>query len=525
MLFIIITMKKNISKSSFLFLVFFSIFILGGLQSCKHTNSKAVYIPKSSKIVAKIQPMQLIKKAPSPSVFAIANYRKQLLQVVEENSYNYVVIETLLNNPLLNGIAITEDIYYYLLKNKDKHYNVLQVSLKKRKTFKNFLEDILNDNYDLVHHKKFDYYSNEDNSWIAFNNDVALFISSPVGRTSEIEQILHTIFAAEESNSVVQRADFDEFNNKKSDISVFLPMQEIIGELRTFSSMQQYDFLQKDLEKSSNQVFIDFKKGKIEARAETVLSDSLRQFLLDYNYYAPFSSTAIHSMLPKDYIVYMQTGINLRNVVKLLSLTPEYASLTNMLAMQGIYIEEFVSALSGNLAVHVQNISQSDVSKNNASILISLEREQQLKSILRTILPANPANTNEPLYDMTPLMGFPFFIDIYEKTLILTTNKSVITSVKNVKNAESILTDKVVKNNAKESVCILNLNIDSYPPELQTMLKTYIDSQAYTLLNSLESLVLTSDALYEGRAELTSKDNSKNSLALLLELTQEFLMK
>ncbi|HOS84592.1 MAG TPA: DUF4836 family protein [Bacteroidales bacterium] len=530
--------------SSFLGIFLFS--------SCSQVPKHAQYIPSDAAFVGVVDIISIAQKGKLQDAKSLQTYKNALdaLRSTDENTA--VLLESLVNDPQKSGIDVFSDLFVFSVLQNEKLFACVSVKLDSKENFQNLMEGFLGDEYDLQEQEGVTYYTNETNSWIAFNNQTALFISSIQAKPEEGIEFIQRVFTQTKSESIVESKEFTQFYERKKDVSFWISSTHIIEGL----TAETKSMLEKNLESFQGltlddvlnnyiHIFLNFEDDAITLDFNLEANDAFKAFLEKTDFSKDKIAEEIFAYFPQTSYFLLTYAFDSDKLISYLQGLPDYKQIEADLKQQGISVTEFISALNGDVMLSIYNASLEIVEKKQTllqqdekgrymyidtiisdeqiipkgSLVISLKNESYIQSFITKNIPADMYTKQESYLDFSQTVGFPMFVGTHNNMLMISTDAGAMSQFYEGGYAEAFTMSDLSQEIDGSAFYYLNLDIESYPIQVKEYInKSFLQHIIKPYYSTFQSLTISSNGKYSGRLQILLKNDKENSLYQVLQM-------
>ena len=540
-------MKRNLIYSFVIVIVGIVLF-----SSCSPMPKHAQYIPSDAAFVSVIDIVSIAQKGKLQDAKSLKMYSQAIEFFNSTNQNTGILLESLVTEPKKTGIDIFSDLFVYSVIQNEKVYMCVSVKLDNKENFQNLMEGILGDEFDLQEQDAFTYYTNESNTWIAFNDKNAVFISSGQAKSDEALELIQRIFTQSKDESIAESKEFIEFYKQKKDVSIWISSTHIIEgmsnetkkaiekNLESFQGLSINDILNNYIH-----LFLNFEEDDITLDFNLQANDAFKTFLDKTDFTKDKLSEEVLSFLPQTSYFLMSYAFESDKLVQYLQSLPDFKQLDDEIQNQGVSLKEFISALNGDIVLSVFNASLDVVQKNKtllrqdskgryqyvdtviydeqiipkAAMVLSLKDEEYMKKFIAEKIPAELYTEQDSYLDFTKTLNFPLYLGIHNNMLMLSTDIGAMSQLYDGGYPESLSTSDLVQEIDAAAFYYVNLDFETYPIQVKEFVnKSFLQHILKPYLNTFESLTISSNGLYSGRLQIKLKNSKENSLYQVLEM-------
>lgn len=540
-------MIKHIFKSICIVIIGVLIF-----TSCSTIPKHAQNIPNDAAFVGVVDIVSIAKKGKLQDSKSMQMYKNALDIVRSSNENTAILLESLVNDPKKSGIDVFSDLFVYSVIQNEKVYACVSVKIDSKDNFQNLMEGFLGDEFDLKEEEGFIVYTNETNSWIAFNDETAVFVSSMQAKPEDAMEFVERIFSLSKSESIAESTEFLEFYKNKKDVSFWISSTHIIEGLAEDTKKMVEKNLESIQGLSLNDVlnnyihmYLNFDEDAITLDFSLIANDAFKSYLEKTDFSKDRIAEEIFAYFPQTSYFLLTYAFDSEKLLEYLKALPDYKSIESDLLEQGINVPELLQALGGDVMVSVFNASLDIVEKNKTilqqdekgrymyvdtiindeqilpkgSLVLSLKNEAYIKKLIQEKIPTDLYKKHDSYMDFSKTLGFPLYVGMHNNMCMLTTDVGAISQLYEGGYAEPFSMSDMSQEIDGSAFYYLNLDIDTYPIQVQEFInKSFLQHIIKPYLNTFRSLTISSNGSYSGRIEIEMKESSENSLYQVLEM-------
>ncbi|MDR1897604.1 MAG: DUF4836 family protein [Prevotellaceae bacterium] len=484
------------------------------LNSCKVTKIKDEIkselnllsaIPQNSSFVFEIKGKSLIEKGVlnTPERYKFWNKVKEKLT---ENPEIYKLVNSFLTEEYPLGLDINK---LYLFSEELNKYGVALAKIQDKNKLETELKTLkIPEIKDNGHFKSVI----SDEFSLLWNNEVLFFV---LGNLENPEKLVDY----SPLNGMSLNPVFVKFTAKQSDLGFWMSYDKVceianinIAEKDSIKDTYLYintNFAQGELELTTS---VQNKSGKLLWEEYNITKPSFNKDLL-YIYPEKSFFSVVLSVNPEGYLNFLK---NHAWLTPKFSMKPEDSDEFKNIA-------EIIKHFEGDVVLNVYGFSQGMLPLPLAGLNFTVAGERSFKELL-SLIPNKEINQNGDYYYMNISSMILYFA--YKNKVVMLTNdnemiKNFIAGTKLPKNlSHSYITQKL---DGVSSSVYLNLSIDEYPENIQLAITKTANSLLKNNINLFKDISINSaNNNRDNVISLKFKDKTKNSLARILELTDNY---
>ena len=551
-------MKCNLLKV--ILLVFVSVVVF---CSCRETPTQVTYIPQGTASVIVVNQKSIAENVDFRKSVPAKRILNYFAQYGFSNETFDLAIEAFYAPNEKTGIKDLSDVVAYMIPSQEFRnvYNCMSVMLADSATFDGYLQTTMSANYQIletVENCRCYINRNDRFSWIAFNNEVAVFGCSTI-HTKGISECVNAIFS-EKTKSLAKNSDFSDFWDEKSDVSMWVSTSEMIDTYLVWHKQLPHFFMLRDIpEKVLRDNYLQL-KTKFDKNVRISLSchpsGAFKRFWKKNNFTTKSFDKDFCKVLPKNTLWFMTLSIDPLSLKNKIKETEGGQYVEKELAKLDITLDDFLKSFEGDCVLSMYDVTMEQIrswefspqksTQGGKFLWNHLSKEQKTtfphvacamkmnntrisNMVLTHISPDVCEQITPGLYNFSKIMGFPSYVVCKDDFLMLSTDKEYAqrlienSQYQPLMQGETVL-DLVTKADGCASFHYVDFSIDNYPK----MAKQYLEQMdVLPLVTSYSSIVKSAEMTltdsYEGNIVVDFQDTSKNSLLQLNDLFEIIL--
>jgi len=489
-------------------------------NSCKQKSSSPHLkaIPDDASFVVVFENKKLISKGGLNNLMDFRFFDQ--IEFADEATKK--LIEEFTNNPKSFGIDLDQS-HLFGVTQEIGLFIAMTFKINKVSTFeaniKNLAKANNSDDINIVEKGAYKI-ANVDEVTFAWNNELLIAGVSSFSSMVSYDQF----FNKPKNKSIVSLPDFVEFNNRKYDIGLWAPYDEVINVTEFFTDMKQLSLL-KELSGINIHSYVNFDDGEMKMTYKMTPQSKITEFLSKYPIIGKgFDNTLLRAFPEKSYLIYKQS-INIPAYIEMLTDFSE--QMGNNSSFNRIFdnpeVMEIINGLGGDIILSIYGFAQGPLPIPLVGLAFNVNSEDDFNKLMKMI-PKGMANRSGDHY----VVSFGMMISVY---FAFKDNKVYVTDDIEAINAftgkgfDKSLNSTAVSKNLMH--IYLNLDTDSYPENVQAMLQNEIGNYRFFGTESLKytnlyrDITVTMDNNYETVISLKFKDSRQNSLKQLVKFLDE----
>ena len=524
------------------------------LSSCSTLPEHASYIPTDAAMVGVIDIVSIGQKGKIQEAKSMHMYKSalELMQNSDENTAT--LFETLVEDPEKTGLDIYTDMFMYIypIRQNDKGFFCINLKVDSKDAFKDNLEELLSDDYDLIEEEGYTYYSNERDSWIAFNDESAVFISALNAKNEDAAEFIQKIFSLDKTETISKNNEFISFYKDKKDVSFWISSTQF---LQSFSpsvtedikkTLEDYDGLSiDDIENNYLHIFINFDEDNITCDFNLIPNDAFKKYLETTNFSKDKMNEELYQYFPQKSYFLAMYGFEPQKVYDYAKGFKNYKSFEKEMLEKDIKPAEILDALGGDIMFSIFDVtvdSKEEATKMlrltpngtyeyvdtvfvnesiipRGSLVLSIKNEAVIQNLFAKIISPEMYKKVKSYMDFTETVGFPLFVGLYSNALMITSDNEAITQFYDGGYGENFTTSELSQEIDGSAFYYLNLDFETYPLQIKDYIKKIgVQSFIEPYTKAFESIVVSTTDDYSGQIIITMKDDKENSLYQVFQL-------
>lgn len=531
--------------------------------SCKETPKQILYIPQGTASVIVVNQTSIAENVDFRKSVPAKRILNYFAQYGFSNETFDLAIEAFYAPNEKTGIQNLSDVAAYMIPSQEFRnvYNCMSVMLDDSASFDAYLQTTMSANYQVletVENCRCYINRNDRFSWIAFNDEVAVFGCSTI-HTKGIAECVNAIFSPK-PNSLAKNSDFADFWENKSDVSMWMATSDLIDTYLVWHKQLPQFFMLRDVPEKvlrDNYIHLNTKFDKnVTVSLACHPSGAFKRFWKKNNFTTKSFDKDFCKILPKNTLWFMTLSVDPMRFLSQIKETEGGKYIEKELAKLDITLEDFLKSFEGDAVFSMYDITLEQIrswefspQKNTQEgkfLWNHLSKEQKttfphiacamkmnnsrIANMVLTHVSSDVCEQITPgLYNFSKIMGFPSYIVCRDDFLALSTDKEYAQSLIDnsqyhpLMQGETVL-DLVTKADGCASYHYVDFSIDNYPK----MAKQYLEQMdVLPLVTSYSSIVKSAEMTltdsYEGNIVVDFQDTSKNSLLQLNDLFEIIL--
>jgi len=531
--------------------------LLTVLASCSTPKTELTATPSDAGFVMIVDGKALSDKSGIDNISETDLYKKMLKSIPADEKADFDQFEYVFKNPKESGIGINDEFTLFVkMENGNPVIGMNFKVLDKAKVDALFEKISNNKEADIKLSHEGDLSilqgdGEEEEAVIIWNDKQLLVYAKPESGATGTLAAAKKLINQKASESILSNETYVSFYEKKKDLSFWLNYDLFLKNMAPAQQMLISSQLPFSFKDTYFYGFVDFQKGQVVASYESVLNDEMQEWMEKYPVINDDFDTDVLKMLPKTSYANFEFSINLLNYYHLfVDMYKEKQVDTEVYTAQvekelGMTIDELLESFSGEMAITLHGIDM----KEKTSMSYSIDEEtgefkMQEKTSMQPDLKYSAVIkfTNDKVWGLIetraselglektngyysiPQAGVSFAY--VNQTMLITNDNNLLNDVVANGSVEPNLKETDVATYLKKFPTYLeiDLDLDNYQDEIKELLKGEGDDFTSELLNTLnvyKQVRLIPISMTSAKMELELKDDSKNSLEVIINKTTE----
>ncbi|MDR0560781.1 MAG: DUF4836 family protein [Prevotellaceae bacterium] len=500
-------------------LLSFSLFLAGTLfSSCGEKSSE-----KSSDILSLIPAdATLVVEVNGKDIFSKSGLNKpedykfmSFLKMMSADAYSF--IENLLKDSKDAGISISKTVVYASLS-KEKYGIIARMS--DRRVWENVLSK-MDAGVEIDTEGDISFISESGSGiTLAWNNEYIAALVLKRGERDELKELL----TPKKDGLYANNDDFQNFTKHVGDLKFWMKYSDLMNFMKKFPGGDMVDeTLLEQMENINYNCYISFNDGRIDVSGGTSPADEAEKMVKKLNFTKEKFNTELFKDIPEQSYLEFHLAFKLREFV-------EYIE-KFMLSKSSLDRDEFQNIIDSPTARTVFDAVDGDVLFSihgfgsfgipYASIVFSVKNEDAFNSIL-ALLPKDMYKKLNGYFEFSfgQMVPVSVYFAYKNNSVIVTDELASIEKFIGKTQSKSFADNPVSKILAGASSFYLNLDYESYPAHIATILRSAMESSVYkyfeTHIALYECIYGISTSLTTVEGAVVFKNKNVNSLKQIL---------
>jgi hypothetical protein len=524
------------------------------LASCSSKKANLTAIPKDAGFIMVFDGKALSSKSGVDDFTQTKAYNKLISELSEDEMSHLSEFEYIFKDTKESGFGINDEFIFFTKMDDGNPSVGLVFSVLDRSKLDMLMKRLMDDeetDVEIVEDADISTIMLPDDEGVfAWNDNQFLILAHEELAAEALLNEAKALLKQSNSESINANKTYADFYEKKKDISLWFDYDMISKNMPPAQQMMIASQLPFNMSGTSMNAYISFEKGKVVAKYESVLNDEMKKIMEDYKFINDDFDTDVLKMLPKVSYANLEISINLFDYYHMfIDMYKEKQVNTEMYTKQveqevGMTIDEILNSFSGEMAISLHGIRMAEKTSSTYAVNESGELEMQKKTSLQPELlySAVIKYNNDKIWNLIEEKASEMGLKktggyysipqanisiAYINSTMLITNDSVL--------IQKELADGSIDPNMKStevashlksfpSYMELNMDIDEYPEDFIKYIKeegeNYSDG-IFNILSTYKSLKIIPTDIYSAKIVLELKDDSKNSLDIILHNMDE----
>ncbi|MBN2892148.1 MAG: DUF4836 family protein [Bacteroidales bacterium] len=525
-------------------------------NACKKKSSVFAVIPEDTKAVLVFDLKSVLKKADFINIEDYSFFNTAMNEVENENKKVFRLLEDFIEDPTTSGISLFGDSFVYFVdEGSDEKFVVWALPLSNGDKFGNWIDMLLDASdasFDIEKTSNYKYINFDDNSGIAWNKEVAIFVV-PTDYKSEdnIEDMMDYLMDLDTKDQISQNKDFIDFYSKKKDVSAWLDYS-LLEDIDDYKNVMKT--MNMDLDEMQLSLYLEFLDGEIKFTTTVKMPDNKE--ITDI-YDAKFNGDIL-KYSPDKTLGLLTYAFNPEALGEYIQNISTYALINDGVKEEiGYSIDEILASFGGSFFVNVYDFDKIEVEYTDyelvwhddtfeytydevtstkeeliplAVLVLDLKDSKVLDKLVDLISQAGVIEKHNDYYKIEE-DGMNFYFGYNDDVLVVTLDEEAIKNFKDGGYSSSLASLNEGKS-AKDNLFYLkfNLNIDDYPSVVIDKI-TDEDDDAEKFADywneTFDFIEMKTSGKNESEVSIVLKNDDENSLSFLLhtidDISKKFL--
>lgn len=547
---------KNMIRKRLLFLSVFVVIMT--FTACNKSPKQLQYIPNHTASVVSVNLPSIACKVDYKNSVAVKKFTTYLSKYGFSNETFDLAIRTIMLGADSAGINQNTQVLSYVIPSEEfrNAYKCILVQLSDSSHFASYIKSVKTENYELstqVENCVCYLNKNDRFSWIAYNNEVAVFGCSTI-HTQGITECISEIFSAKKSKSLASNVDFTTFYEKQNDVGLWVSSTEILNyyslwykNVPEFLSLKNVPIAA--LKDNYLQVHANFEKN-VQINVLCNPSRAFKRFWKSSSFSKTpnqdkFSELCSHIHNP---YWFMSFAVDPTKFVRLFEDSEKYKYVEKELSKLNLTMDDVSQAFTGDCVfslydVSLKNVRSFSFAPTRSMVWKHLQQNEQttfphivfacslndskIPNLILNHISEEICDQIAPgFFDFSKIMGFPLFLVCKDKMMLAFTDKDVAQEEYDADFSRPFKLDTMAENLQSDAVKqfsyhYMDFTVKNYSP----IMRNYLEQMdVLSLVESYSSIVksakmnLTDD--YNGSIIIDFQDTTENSLSQLDNLMQ-----
>lgn len=529
--------------------------IIGMLFSCSKDGGVKNMIPKTASMIMVIDGKALSEKSGIDNITETKTFQKIMHSLTGKELTSFQKFETFFKDPKESGIDLKSEMVMFMNSTQENEKQaIFLMNISDVGKFETFLQSQMKEfagKSKIQEGEGLKYLLIEEEfselPMLVWNKNVAMFLTSDKRESLTIKNAA-VFFNLKKDNSIAAVDAFNVFYKNKKDVSMYIEYGSLMKMLNPVYSTVMQTQMNMNMEGTTAELHLSFEKGKVIADIYQHQGKEMEKTVKNYKIMLDKFDTEILKVLPKKSYANISFAFNFGEYYKLMKTmygANPMISLDqieqNAKATLGMSIEDALKTIHGEMVFNIHDFVVKD-QKNPA-----LEWDKTATPTYKSMVPMYSAiikmNSSEAYDKIMSLYGSafekkgnyyiipeitsePIYLSLINNYLVLTNDETILTNISSGNVAGGSLFDTEVATNLKKfpTYGFMQFDMEQYPAGVITFLEenTGEDFPFYkNMLNNYKSVEFIPENATHSIIELTLKDDSQNSLNVILKSFDE----
>lgn len=540
------------------YLLFLSVIVMAlTFVSCTKMPRPLHYIPKHTASVLSVNLPAIASKVDYKNSVAAKKITTYFSNYGFSNETFDLAVRTIMLGSDSAGINQNSQLLSFVIPSEEfrNAYKCILVELSDSSQFASYIRTIKSVNYEICTAENCVCYRNTNDkfSWIAYNNEVAVFGCTTI-HTQGITECINDIFSAKKTNSLASNVDFATFYEKQNDAGLWISTSEMLNYYTLwYKNLPEFLSLKNvpadALKDNYIQIAASFDKS-VQIDVICNPSSAFKRFWKSSSFSKipnqdNFNELCAHIQNP---YWFASVAVDPTKFIHLFEDSEKYNYVEKELSKLNLTMDDFVQSFTGDCVFSLYDVTLKSVrsfsfAPTRGMVWKHLQQNEQTtfphivvaftlndskipNLILNHISEEICEQIAPGFFDFSKIMGFPLFIVCRDKKLLVYTDKDIAQEEYDTDNVSSYRLNVVAEGLRDESIKhfsyhYMDFTVKNYSPVMRDYLQ---QMNVLPLVESYSAIVksakmnITED--YNGTIVIDFQDTTENSLTQLDRLMQ-----
>lgn len=539
---------KNYMKLFQMSLVMLSVVFLA---SCSTEKSNLTAVPNDAGFVMVIDGKAINEKGNINSLSESKAYKKVLAEFSDEQLQDFEQFEYIFKDIEESGIAINDEFIAFVKMVEGEPVIGFNFLVLDKSKIDALFQKVIDKEEDLtiINEDGISFFTKEQ-AIIAWSEQQLLVLTE----SGVVEDVLinnaKALLKQSADQSISSNDTYSDFYAKKKDVSVWFNYDLFLNNMPPAQQMMLASSMPFSMKGTYFYAYINFEKGEVIAEYESIMNDEMKKYMKEYKLINDDFDADVLKMLPATSYANMEMSINVFDYYHMfLDMYKEKQVDTDVYIKQaeeelGVTIDELLNSFSGEMAITMHGIHMAEKTAMDYSIdengefamteVTSTEPELLYSAIIKynndivwNIIEERAAEMGMQKQDgYYSIAAANISIAYINSTMFITNDIDLLNKVvADGSVAPNMKSTEVAKHLGNFPTYMeLNMDLDEYPEDV----KLYIQQEAkegsdaiFKFLSTYKRLQVIPNDIYSAKIILELKDDSKNSLEVILNNIDE----
>ena len=525
--------------------------IIGMLFSCSKDSGVKNMVPKTASMVLLVDGKTLSEKSGIDNITETKTFQKVLHSLTGKELASFQKFESFFKDSEKSGLNLKSEMVMFMNASKENEKQaVFLMNISDVTKFETFIQTIMKesgDNSKIKEGEGLKYLLIEEEGsdlpMLVWDKKVAMFFTCDKRESLTIKNAA-TFYNLKKENTIGSVDAFDSFYKNKKDISLYIEYGSLMKLINPMYSTIMQTQMNMNMDGTTAELHLNFEKGKVIADIYQHQGKEMEKTVKNYKIMLDKFDTELLKVLPKKSYANISFAFNFNEYYKLMK--GIYAA-NPMISIDqieqsakatlGMSIEEALNTIHGEMIFNIHDFAVKDI-KNPV-----LEWDNTAVPTIKSVVPMfsalikmNDSKAYDKLmalyggmltkkgnyYVINDVISESMYLGLANNILVLTNDESILKNIESGNVSGGSLFDTEIASNLKKfpTYGFMQFDMNEYPAGVISFLEesTGDDFPFYkNLLNSYKSVEFRPENSTHSIIELTLKDNSQNSLNVILK--------
>ena len=485
----------------------------------KVTSSQLGAIPADAMFVISLENEKLTKKGGLDNLKEYKFFQKISKEIAEQQPEVQKFLNELIANPKSSGLD-TKQSYIYGVGKSENFYGACVFKMDNLSTFDKHIAELVKLEESISVEDKGDYklISPDKTAALVWNEGLLFILGGELSSINYAE-----LFTLTEDKSILSQNDFQAFMKQSHDIGFWCSYQQLMDMVGSISG-EQLPAIINNFSNTFIHSYVSFENGEIKVSGKMSPQSKVDEFNKKYPIVKKDFNDKLLGDFPETSYLSFKMAINWSEYLKLISETMtssgNYQTEQIKQMFEAPEVKAILDALGGDILFGIYGFAQGPIPIPLMGLSFTVKSENDFNNLL-ALLPSGTTQKTGDYYTMGVGMGMAIYLAYKDNRAFVTDDLDAIVAFTG-KGFDKTLKNNSLASSYKNDPCVfyLNLDLDTYPGSIKTMLQTGAPRELrnyLSLLDPYKDFTYTTNKDGEFVLSVKFKDQNQNALKVLLK--------